>query len=154
MGKKARRHWRGAHPRITVSFYPSRCCALVRKILVVDDEPSILRATALLLEDLGYTVATRQDAADVVAAVETERPDVILHDIHMPRLDVASHFARLRARASNVPIILLTAGFEGHRTAALVRARVLLEKPFTPGELSAAIEEALADATSAQREIR
>jgi PleD family two-component response regulator len=59
----------------------------VTKVLVVDDDPVILRLLKVNFEMEGYDVATASDGAEGLAAVRAARPDVIVSDIMMPKLD-------------------------------------------------------------------
>lgn len=66
------------------------------KVLIVDDELSILRSTAALLDSFGHEVATCAQAADILQAIARERPDVLLQDVRMPGLDVHRLVAAIR----------------------------------------------------------
>ena len=113
---------------------------MAAKVLVVDDEPSILRSTGMLLEDLGYDVSLVDDPKQVLATALRERPDFILQDVRMPGLDVERLVASVRAQPelARVQVVLFTAGMEAHDLAARVGAPVL-EKPFRPDQLVAAL---------------
>lgn len=116
------------------------------KILVVDDEGSILLSTSLLLKDMGYQVATCGVAADIRKAIETEEPDVLLQDVRMPGLDLEGLVMDLRkdARWQRLPIIVFTASLDAEELAARIGARAILDKPFRPEELDQALQSALA----------
>jgi two-component system KDP operon response regulator KdpE len=109
-------------------------------ILVVDDEPKIARLIRATLGVEGYEVLHAADGAIGVEMVETERPDVVLLDVMMPRMDGFQACRRIR-ELSDVPIVLLTArGAEADRIRGLdLGADDYLVKPFSPGELAARV---------------
>lgn len=82
-----------------------------RKILVVDDEPDILRLVSKMLELKGYEVVTASGGKEGFAKAVKEKPDVILLDIMMPEMNGHEVLKQLRARAETkrVPVIMLTA---------------------------------------------
>lgn len=105
-------------------------------ILVVDDEPHVLRLIKANLESSNYKVLTAGDGAEAARIVESELPDLVLLDIMLPKMDGYAVCSRIR-EFSNVPVIMLTArssqvdlvhGFE-------VGADDYLTKPFDVTEL-------------------
>jgi CheY-like chemotaxis protein len=123
----------------------------VTKILVVDDEVSILRSTQLLLEDLGFEVVTTSDHQEVLDLARRERPDLVLQDVRMPGLDLDKLVATLRAESSlrHLPILLFSASMDLGETAQRVGAEGVLDKPFKPREVLEAVRSALAAAAPA-----
>jgi DNA-binding response OmpR family regulator len=113
-------------------------------ILVVDDDPRMLRLLRLNLERAGYRVATEGDGAAALDRVEVERPDLILLDVMMPALDGFTFLARLR-EFSAIPVIMLTAkGEERDKVRGLdLGADDYLTKPFGPAELLARVRAVL-----------
>ena len=116
------------------------------KILVVDDEVSILRSTELLLTDMGFDVVTTSDHTSVVDIARKERPDLLLQDVRMPGLDLDKLVASLRAEPSlkHIPILLFSASMDLGETAVRVGAEGVLDKPFKPNEVLDAVKAALA----------
>jgi DNA-binding response OmpR family regulator len=105
-------------------------------ILVVDDEPHVVRLVKANLESSGYKVLTAVDGEQSVRLVESEMPDLVILDIMLPRMDGYEVCRRIR-EFSTVPIIMLTArsaevdlvhGFEAG-------ADDYLTKPFAVSEL-------------------
>jgi CheY-like chemotaxis protein len=93
-------------------------------VLVVDDEAAIRELVQLVLEDEGYRVRGAATGVEALAAVERERPDLVLSDIWMPQMDgltLADRLARL-----GIPVILMSAV----ATAADMPGVPLLHKPF------------------------
>jgi len=116
-----------------------------RKILIADDEPSILVSTAMLLRDFGYEVVTCSAADAIVATLEKETPDLLLQDVRMPGLDLEKLVLSLRgdARWAMLPIVIFSASMDLDDIHRRVGAAGMLEKPFKPHELVAALDEAL-----------
>lgn len=115
------------------------------KVLLVDDEPSVLRSTALLLSELGYDTATTSEPERVVDTLRAERPDVLLQDVRMPGLDLDELVRRVRADpdVGGTPVLLFSASMDLPEVSARVGANGYLEKPFRPDEVVRAIEEVL-----------
>ncbi|HEX8791376.1 MAG TPA: EAL domain-containing protein [Polyangiaceae bacterium] len=90
------------------STAPAAASSPSAKLLVVDDDPTLLRAFARLLRADGYEVDTRSDGEAAVEAVRQSRYDAILSDIDMPRLDGVSMLERIRAYDLDVPVMLVT----------------------------------------------
>lgn len=111
------------------------------RILIVDDEPSILRSTAMLLASLGYEVGTCDRAEAIVEAVRRERPDVLLQDLRMPGLDLERAVLELRAipEGARLPIVIFTASMEAAEICERIGGVGILDKPFRPHELEAAL---------------
>ncbi|MGE0444926.1 MAG: response regulator [Vicinamibacterales bacterium] len=107
-------------------------------ILVVDDEPQIAAIAGDYLRRAGHSVAVAGDGAAALALAREQRPDLIVLDLGLPRVD-GMHVARMLRRESDVPIIMLTARVdEADRLAGLdVGADDYLTKPFSPRELVA-----------------
>jgi len=57
------------------------------KILVVDDDPDILDAVTMILESQGYQVVTAQDGIEALANLKAEKPDLMILDLLMPKMD-------------------------------------------------------------------
>jgi len=113
-------------------------------ILVVDDDPAILRLVTTNLKTRGYTVSTAVDGEDALEAVEKDFVDLIILDLMMPKLDGVEVCRRIR-EWSNVPIIVLSArGDESGKVKCLeLGADDYLTKPFGIAELMARIQTAL-----------
>ena len=114
------------------------------KILVVDDEPNIVKLVTAYLSKEGYDVHTAADGPSGVLAARTFTPDLVILDIMLPGLDGLEVLARLR-RESDVYIILLTAKTEEtDRVVGLsVGADDYVTKPFSARELVARVKAAL-----------
>lgn len=114
-----------------------------KQLLVVDDEPKLLRALAVDLRGEGYQVTTVGNGAEALISVAQKLPDLIISDIRMPGMDGYELARRLRRNESTalIPIVFLTAKdttgdrIEGFRTGV----DAYLTKPFEPDELLAVV---------------
>lgn len=113
-------------------------------ILLIDDEPAILRAIKRPLQQHGYSVATLERGDGVTAELRRFRPDVVVLDLMLPDIDGIAVCAGIRAE-STVPIIVLSAvGNDAKKVQALDSgADDYLVKPFSMDELEARIRVAL-----------
>lgn len=119
-------------------------------VLVVDDEPAILRALRINLTARGYRVHTASDGAAGLAATAKHRPDVVILDLGLPDLDGTEVIAGIRGW-SGTPILVLSArGHEETKVAALdAGADDYVTKPFGMDELLARLRAAVRRATPA-----
>jgi len=111
---------------------------VVTKVLVVDDDPVIVRLLRVNFEMEGYEVVTAADGDEGLTAARTERPDVVVSDVMMPRLDGLAFAAAMKAdpALATVPIILLSAKAQNADIdAGLEIADDYVTKPFDPLEL-------------------
>ncbi|MGH2607647.1 MAG: response regulator transcription factor [Tepidiformaceae bacterium] len=124
------------------------------RILVVDDDPAILRVVHRYLEASGFTAFTLAGASGVVAAVERNRPDALLLDLVLPDGDGIDLCRQLRAAGYVLPIIVLSAvGDEQRKVEALEEgADDYLTKPFGMAELIARVRVALRRSAGLSRE--
>lgn len=115
------------------------------KILLVDDEPAITENLAPFLERAGFQVATASNGEQALTIVAEDRPDLIVLDVLMPKLDGREVLRRLRQDGNWIPILLLTqVGEAVERAMALEEgADDYLNKPFDPHELIARIRAVL-----------
>src|SRR5438477_3077678 len=106
------------------------------KILVIEDETSIVQVIRLYLEQAGYTILTASDGIAGLELHAREQPDLVILDLMLPALDGLEVCRRIRAWA-NTPILMLTARQgEDDRVAGLeLGADDYLVKPFSPREL-------------------
>lgn len=109
---------------------------MAQKILVIEDEDSIIHLLNLYLKDAGYTVVVAKDGADGLALHAHEHPDLLILDIMLPGIDGFEICRRIRVW-SMTPILILTArSDEEDRINGLeMGADDYLVKPFSPREL-------------------
>src|SRR5262245_50947890 len=119
-----------------------------KQILLVDDEPHILRTAEIKLTRAGFTVRSAHNGDQALEMIGKEQPDLVVTDLQMPHMDgfeLARRWRQNPATAS-MPILMLTAkGLETTLGAATAELNILaiLPKPFSPRELVRAIENAL-----------
>ena len=126
--------------------------AAMTTILVVDDEPSIVELVRFTLEDADVRVVEASDGAEALILARRIKPDLVLLDVQMPRLDGLEACRQLRREPAfaRTPIIMLTAaGQQADRTRGLgAGADEYLTKPFSPLALLALVEALLAETRS------
>ena len=114
------------------------------RILLVDDEPDILRICRVNLQFLGHTVLEAKDGEEALQLATSELPDLIVLDIMMPGKDGLSTLRELAASpvTSDIPVVLLSAkaGINDQLQGWEAGADDYLTKPFTPYDLARAIE--------------
>jgi DNA-binding response OmpR family regulator len=114
------------------------------RILIVDDEPKIVRLVRDYLEHAGFAVTVARDGREALMRVRTDRPDLVVLDIGLPELDGLDVTRSLR-RDSSVPIIMLTARDDETDTVLGLElgADDYVTKPFSPRELVARVRAVL-----------
>jgi two-component system KDP operon response regulator KdpE len=114
------------------------------RILVVDDEPSILRVVAANLRARGYEALTAATGEDALTVIEAQQPDCIVLDLGLPDVGGLEVLARLRTWTT-MPVVILTAVDDEHRraTALDLGANDYITKPFTMTDLLARVRGAL-----------
>ena len=112
------------------------------KVLVVDDEESLVDMLTTALRFTGYDVVSESSGFDALRAIKESRPDMIVLDVNMPDLDGFEVCRRIRRDGIDSPVILLTArdAAEDLRTGFSHGADDYLTKPFSLEELSLRIE--------------
>jgi two-component system, OmpR family, alkaline phosphatase synthesis response regulator PhoP len=124
-----------------------------KKILVADDESHILNVVSLKLRNAGFEVVTASDGLEALELAQSERPDLLITDYHMPQLSGLELCQRLKQDpvTAKIPAIMLTA--RGYQLDAqdteqngILR---MLSKPFSPRHLLSTVNEVLAAAAAA-----
>lgn len=121
---------------------------MATSVLIADDDPSISRALAFLMQREGHEVRTVTDGEQALAAIETKRPDVVLLDLMMPKGNGYEVCRTLRASCGydDVRIVMLTArgGEADQRVGMDLGADAYITKPFAIGEVVACVNDVLA----------
>ena len=122
------------------------------KVLVVDDEPSVVMLMRFILEKAGHTVTEAHHGLEALAALgvtpenaDADLPDVVLLDVMMPVMDglAAARAMSVHARASKVPILVVTAkGDLRQLFEAMPQVAGFFQKPFDPRLLRDAVARA------------
>ena len=118
-------------------------------VMVIDDSITMRKVTGGMLERNGYDIMTAKDGVDALAQLEHARPDVILLDIEMPRMDGFELARHLRSsdRYKEIPIIMVTSrtGDKHRERARELSIESYMGKPFQEKELLESISELAAD---------
>jgi len=118
-----------------------------KKILVVDDEIQLIELVQTRLEANGYEVITANDGEEGLEKAKSEKPDLIILDVMMPKMDGYKVCSLLKndEQYKNIPIILFTgkAQEDFEDVGKKAGADAFITKPFDPPELLAKIEELL-----------
>jgi CheY-like chemotaxis protein len=117
------------------------------RVLVVDDDPQVLRLMRVNLELEGYDVVSAPDGEEALEAVVNERPDVVVCDVMMPGMDGLTVLRNLRAnpKTSKIPFVVVSAKAQRADVKAALEmgADRYITKPFDPQELLDAVEHLL-----------
>ena len=116
----------------------------MKTVLIVDDEPTIRTLVNAVLDGRDIRTLEAADGPEAMGMIRRYRPDLVLLDIVMPRMDGFTVCQRIRAEKSMTltPVLLLTAlGQESdHERARLAGADGVIHKPFSPAALRATVE--------------
>jgi CheY-like chemotaxis protein len=116
-----------------------------RRLLVVDDDPTIREMLEMVLDSEGYEVVTAQHGKAAFALLDQVRPHVILLDMKMPVMDGWGFLAAYRRRPGpKVPVVVLTAAQDDSRRAGEVGADAYVAKPFAIDDLINALNRCIA----------
>jgi chemosensory pili system protein ChpA (sensor histidine kinase/response regulator) len=140
---------------VTVPYQPEVTKPAVhrqRQLLVVDDSPSVRRLTCAVFERRGWQVRPARDGVEALELIQGWRPDAVVMDIEMPRMDGFELLAILRRQAdtARVPTIMVTsrAGEKHREKAVRLGVDAYLVKPFREEELFGVVEDLLAQSSA------
>lgn len=111
-------------------------------VLVVDDEPGILRVLSIQLRLHGYDAVTTLSGTEAVELVRTREPDIVLLDILLPDMNGFEVLEKVRG-FSQVPVIVFSASQSAVALAPLAGATASISKPFNPDQLLGKIKSVL-----------
>jgi DNA-binding response OmpR family regulator len=121
---------------------------MAKKILVVDDEPQIVKVVKAYLEKAGFQVVTAATGSAALSEFDKEKPDFMILDLNLPGID-GLEVCRTIRRQSGIPILMLTARVE--ETDKLIGLEIGADdyviKPFSPREVVARVRTILRRAT-------
>ena len=80
------------------------------KVMVIDDDAALLQTLGWILKDRGYDVVAVSDGTNLLSQIEQERPDLILLDLNMPKIDGREALAEIKADPNlrRIPVVVLT----------------------------------------------
>jgi CheY-like chemotaxis protein len=117
------------------------------RILIVDDDPSILRTLQRLLSRAGYQVLEARDGNEAVSLWRDQGADLVITDLHMPKKDGIQTIIELMSHTPGIRIIAMSGGGQTKRLDLLGNASMLgvltIEKPFTLLEMMTVVDRAL-----------
>jgi DNA-binding response OmpR family regulator len=118
-----------------------------KRVLIVDDEPNIVISLEFLLKRAGLTVLVARDGEAGLTAIRESKPDLVVLDVMMPKLDGFAVLEAVRADPllQAIPVLMLTAkGREAEQKKGLaLGADAYMTKPFSTHELVAKVQELL-----------
>ena len=117
------------------------------RILVADDEADVVRTVTKALEARGHTITIARDGAEAIAAVAENRPDLLVIDLAIPKIDGAEVARRLKADPATraVPILMMSASYLAMEAVAEGQgADEFVVKPFLRDTLVKQVERLLA----------
>lgn len=112
------------------------------RLLLVDDDPDIVRGTTMRLTAAGYEVVGASSGRQCLSLANREHPDAILLDVRMPGQDGLETLSKLHASEStrDIPVIMLSGSVADEETALKRGARYFLRKPCCRDSLLAAVD--------------
>jgi len=119
--------------------------AMPKKILVIDDEPHIVKYLTVFLQDCGYETCSAADGEEGFEVLKRERPDLITLDLQMPN-ETGTRFYRNLSKSKefkDVPVIVIS-GIPG-RHLAVSKPVAVFEKPIDRDELLAAVKRTIGE---------
>ena len=120
-----------------------------KRVLIVDDEPNIVISVEFLMKREGFAVSVARDGAEALERIRAERPDLVVLDVMMPKLNGFEVCQAVRADPdlAGIPIVMLTAkGREAEMSKGLaLGADAYIAKPFSTRDLVARIKALLGE---------
>jgi DNA-binding response OmpR family regulator len=120
---------------------------MTTKVLIVDDEPHMLRVTELSIKRGGYDIVIGRNGREAVDLAIREKPGLIVMDVSMPEMDGLTALQHLKSirETKSIPVIMLTVRGQAmtRLQAELAGAAVYLTKPFSPSQLLAEVRRLL-----------
>jgi DNA-binding response OmpR family regulator len=111
-----------------------------KKILVIDDDPLILQGVSLFLRGAGYEVNEAREGDEALDLLDKFRFDLVLSDVHSPRLEGMAVLSHVRSISPDIPIIIMTENpYGGDLSAIQARGVVCINKPLSFEELRSKI---------------
>jgi len=122
-----------------------------KKVLIVDDEPGVRQLVQRILGK-SYTVIEAQDGAEAVDVSRDQKPDIILMDMMMPKVDglTACYVIKKDEATKEIPVVMITAvGYDLNKRLSqdIMGADGYITKPFTPQDLQGAIDQFFGDSS-------
>ena len=121
---------------------------MTKRIMVIDDSPSLREAVRGALTDAGYEVVDAVDGRDALQRLDGRKVDLMICDVHMPGMDGIAFVKQVKQLPDYrfVPIIMLTteSSEEGKQAGQVAGARAWIVKPFRPAQILHAVSKLVA----------
>lgn len=111
-----------------------------RKILLVDDEPSIRLVLKAVLESAGHAVTTAEDGFIALRSIRNNVPDLLISDLRMPNMNGFELLAVVREKFPQVPVIAISGEFVGEQVQGILADLFLQKGSYNPQEMLTAVE--------------
>jgi CheY-like chemotaxis protein len=111
-----------------------------KRLLIVDDEPSIRESLSFVLTEIGYLVRAAENGFTALLEMGHEIPDIILSDLNMPEMSGFEFLAVVRRQFPAIPVIAMSGAFSGHEVPSGVAADAFYPKGRGMGTLLQTIE--------------
>ncbi len=116
-----------------------------KKVLIVDDEPGVRQLVNRILSK-SYAILEARDGAEAVDMTRSQKPDIILMDMMMPKMDglTACYMIKKDEATKQIPVVMITAiGYDLNRKLSqdVMGADGYITKPFTPQDLQTALDQ-------------
>lgn len=121
-------------------------------LLIVEDDPDILRLLDTALKIKGYRIVTAHNGSDALKVIQNERPAIIITDIMMPKMDGFGlvHRLRINPETRDIPVVIITATYitlEDKEFALNIGATRFFQKPIDIGRFLKTVDEVLHQGT-------
>jgi CheY-like chemotaxis protein len=115
-----------------------------RQVLVVDDDPTIRTCLTLLLESVGYDVASAEDGIEALSLISENAPDIIISDLNMPRMSGIDLLSEIRRRFPQIVTIAMSGAYrDGSELPSEVIAHGYYAKGGPPSRLCGTLADLL-----------
>ena len=111
------------------------------RILVVDDDPTVLQVSALVFKSYGYEVRTAADGFQALIELRGAAPDVIVSDLRMPNMSGFELLSVVRRRFPHIPVIAISGEFNGESPEGLISDAFFTKGQYSPEEMFQKIAE-------------
>lgn len=111
------------------------------RLLVVDDDASVLQVSSLIFKDEGYEVRTVSDGFQALVELRRSMPDVIVSDLAMPNMSGFEFLSVVRHRFPHIPVVAISGEFDGQSPAVLIADAFFTKGQYPPEELFRKIAE-------------
>ena len=110
---------------------------MAKKILVIDDDPTLIKVVQPFLEAHGFAVTVAVDGEQGIEHIKAEKPDLIVLDVHMPKMNGYTFIFEMKklTGAKTIPIIVLTAKEGMAEIFKVEGVKEYITKPFQPEQL-------------------